>query len=67
MPGNEPAFLSNIWCTGTETSLLGCSSYGYRVLNIPDCKDHVGVYCWKNGNIYLIFFFIKAKVNAVRI
>ncbi|VDI52977.1 deleted in malignant brain tumors 1 protein [Mytilus galloprovincialis] len=48
MPGNEPAFLSNIWCTGTETSLLGCSSYGYRVLNIPDCKDHVGVYCWKN-------------------
>ena len=32
-PGKEPAVLSNVWCTGTETSLLGCTSYGWRYVN----------------------------------
>lgn len=48
-PGKEPAVLSNVWCTGTETSLLGCTSYGWRYVNQPNCRDHVGVYCWKDG------------------
>ena len=42
--GNGPVFLSNLGCTGNESSLLNCSNQGIGVVYCLDFND-VGVIC----------------------
>ena len=42
--GNGPVFLSNVGCTGNESSLLNCSNQGIGVVYCLDFND-VGVIC----------------------
>ncbi|XP_061172170.1 deleted in malignant brain tumors 1 protein-like [Saccostrea echinata] len=53
-PGTGDVKLSNVWCTGVESSLLACESSGWGMVTSTSCLNHendVGVYCFQNVRV----------------
>ena len=59
--GSGPVLLSNLFCTGTEASLLECSRHNmYSTLHCTH-RDDAGVTC--QGVIITIYLFISTCVH----